>query len=210
LIDKITYGTLINYSPRGSSDLSIKSRQACGGIKHCKPAYIKNITDSLRREESKPLHEMLNMDRVLVPIPRSGLLKEDTIWPSYIIAEQLVAGGFGKSVETVLARYKAIRKSSQQFSAKDRPSVDEQLDSLIINDQLFYHKKITLVDDVLTMGRTAFACAQKIHEAYPDAEVSLFSAVRTQGLIENVAAIYDPSVGTIKYNDTTGLTNRQP
>lgn len=210
MIDKITYGSLINYSPRGQSDLSQRSRLACGGIKHCKPAYITHITDSLKREEAKPLLDLLNTDRILVPIPRSGLLKEDTIWPSYIIADELHTKGFGKSLETILSRHKPLIRSSQQMGADNRPSVQEQIDSLLVEEELFLHNKITLIDDVMTLGRTSYACAQKIHEAYPDADIALFAVVRTQGFKDNIEAIFDPSLGTISYNDNTGRTSRHP
>lgn len=210
MIDKITYGTLINYSPRGQSELSQKSRLTCGGIKHCKPAYITHISDALQREESIPLHDILNADRILVPIPRSGLLKEDTIWPSLIIAQELQQKGFGRSVNTILSRQTPLIRSSQQFRADNRPSVQNQVDSLSIEEDLFLHNRITLIDDVLTLGRTSFACAQKIHEAYPDADIALFAVVRTQGFVENIEAIFDPSIGEISYNENSGKTNRQP
>lgn len=210
MIDKITYGTLVNYSPRGQSELSQKSRLTCGGIKHCKPAYIAHITEALNRDESKLLHDFLNQDRILVPIPRSGLLKEDTIWPSLIIAEQLQNSGFGKSIETLLSRHTPLIKSSQQLGADNRPSVQDQMDSLLIEEAMFLHNKITLIDDVMTLGRTSFACALKIHEAYPETEIAVFAVVRTQGFVENIEAIFDPSIGEISYNENSGKTNRQP
>lgn len=210
MIEKITYGSLINYSPKGQSDLSKRSRFTCGAIKSCKPAYIANISESLKREEAKALLDLLNMDRILVPIPRSGLLKEDTIWPSMIIAEELLAHGFGKSIEPILSRQIPIIKSSQQIGADNRPSVQEQIESLLVKEELFLHNKITLIDDVMTLGRTSYACAQKIHEAYPDSDISLFSVVRTQGIIKDIEAIFDPSIGEISYNENTGKTNRQP
>ncbi len=211
MITRINYGTLINYSPRGQSELSQRSRNVCGGIKHCKPAYITNITDSLRREESRPLLDILNEDRVLVPIPRSGLLKEDTIWPSLIIAEELQQKGFGRSVNTILSRHTPIIKSSNQHGADNRPSVKNQFDSLLIKEDLFLHNSITLVDDVLTMGRTSFACAQLIHEAYPNiVDIAVFAAVRTQGFKDNVETIFNPSIGIISYNQNSGKTRRHP
>ena len=47
------------------------------------------------------------------------------------------------------------------------------------------------------MVRMSYACAQRLHEAFPNAEVQAFAVIRTQGLIPNAEAIVDPAVGTI-------------
>jgi hypothetical protein len=62
---------------------------------------------------------------------------------------------------------------------------------------LFVPTKITLVDDVLTRGRTSYAAARRVHEAFPEAEIRLFAIIRTQGLIPDINALVDPSVGRI-------------
>jgi predicted amidophosphoribosyltransferase len=48
-------------------------------------------------------------------------------------------------------------------------------ESLAVTNQLLGPLQITLVDDVLTMGRTAFACALRLHEAFPGAEIRIFA-----------------------------------
>lgn len=41
-----------------------------------------------------------------------------------------------------------------------------------------------------------FACAV-LHDAFPKAEKRTFAMIRTQGRVDNIEAIFDPSVGTI-------------
>ncbi len=70
-------------------------------------------------------------------------------------------------------------------------------------------KRITIVDDVLTMGRTSAACALLLQKRFPEAEIRIFAMIRTQGLIPDIAAIFDPSTGTIS-GDSDGQPHRQP
>jgi hypothetical protein len=61
----------------------------------------------------------------------------------------------------------------------------------------------------VTMGRTRYACAQRLHEAFPKAEIRAFAVIRTQGFIPDVEAIVDPAVGTIT-GYLSGKTMRDP
>ena len=64
--------------------------------------------------------------------------------------------------------------------------------SLEVDPALMPYDQITLVDDVLTMGRSAFACALKLHEAYPSAEIRTFAVVRTQGQMPDIQSLWTP------------------
>lgn len=206
----IPYGTLFNYSPRGRSERSVTSRNLCGAIKAGRPKVVEKAVAYLNRTEAENLRPFLNEDTTLVPVPRSAPLVADAIWPSKVIAEQLVQAGFGREVLPCIQRTNAIRKSSSQFNADSRPSVREQYDSLAVTPELASPTHITLIDDVLTLGRTTFACAQRLAEAYPNAEIRIFTLIRTQGFIPNVENIFDPSLGTISYNPNSGKTTRDP
>lgn len=69
--------------------------------------------------------------------------------------------------------------------------------------------RITLVDDVLTKGRTAIAAASRLEEAFPQAEIRLLAVIRTQGLVPEIVAIKDPSTGMIRYDAITNDAERQ-
>ncbi len=150
----------------------------------------------------------LNTNALLVPVPRSSLLQPHSLWPSLVIANLLVAHGYGSQVSTCLQRTKAVPKSSASYTAESRPSVSTQLDSLIVESQIITHRQITLIDDVLTLGRTSVACALKLKEVYPDIEIKLFVLLQTKGLISEIAQFIEPYVGEITYNSNTGKTTR--
>jgi uracil phosphoribosyltransferase len=62
---------------------------------------------------------------------------------------------------------------------------------------LLVPEQITLVDDVLTMGRTSFACASLLQAAFPLTKIRIFAMIRTQGMVEDIDTIFDPSVGIV-------------
>jgi predicted amidophosphoribosyltransferase len=130
------------------------------------------------------------------------------LWPAKVIADILAAAGLGASVLPCVQRVTAVRKSSSS-PAKDRPSVAEHYESLGVTPQLLRPAQITLVDDVLTQGRTMVACALRLAETFPDAQIRCFAMIRTQGFVENFEKIIDPSTGVIHYYDS-GKTFREP
>jgi len=79
-----------------------------------------------------------------------------------------------------------------------------------VTDQLIKPDQITLVDDVLTQGRMAFACAWRLHEVFPNAQIRVFALIRTQGLKPNINEIKDPDAGIITFDQSNGKTDRTP
>ena len=78
-----------------------------------------------------------------------------------------------------------------------------------VQPQLVQPTQLTLVDDVLNIGRTSYACAQRLSETFPNSEIRVFAVIRTQGLIPEIETIVDPSVGTIT-GYSSGKTMREP
>lgn len=150
----------------------------------------------LAEDAAKPLQPFLNAAVTLVPVPRSAPLAEGALWPSRVIAQVLVDHGYGGEVAPLIERISAVRKSSSSPAA-ERPLISEHRDSLVVRRDLISPEQITLVDDVLTMGRTTFACASLLQESFPDAEIRVFAMMRTQGLVPDIDALFDPSVGTV-------------
>lgn len=205
---KIEYGTFSNYSPRGNSDLSKKSRGTCGAIKAGKTSVIDSAIPHLRDAKSDVLRPFLNSDVTLVPVPRSAPLADGALWPGMVIADRLQANGFGGEVLPLIERITAVRKSSTS-PASERPLIHEHIESLQVNMELANPAQITLVDDVLTMGRTMCACAKVLSEQFPDAEIRAFAMIRTLGFVDDIEKIVDPSIGTI-IGHTSGKSHRDP
>jgi len=170
---------------------------------------IESAVPRLERSKAPALELFLNREVTLVPVPRSAPLAEGALWPSRVIADILVDAGLGREVLPCIERVRAVRKSSSS-PANERPSVAEHYQSLGIREQLMKPENITLVDDVLTQGRTMFACALRLHEAFPGAAIRSFAIIRTQGFVENIEQIVEPSTGIIRYYDASGKTFRDP
>ena len=202
------YGTFANYSPRGTSEIAKRSRIVCGNIKAGKRSQIETALPRLADPAAAVLNPFLNSNTTLVPVPRSAPLSEGALWPAKVIAEVLAEGGYGREVLPLLERVIAVQKSSSS-PAKERPLTHEHVESLRVRQDLLEPTSITLVDDVLTMGRTTYACATLLQQSLPRAEIRIFAMIRTQGMIEDIDVIFDPSVGTI-VGYPSGKTFRDP
>jgi hypothetical protein len=209
LLSELPYATFANYSPRGTLDISLRSRDICGHIKAGKAVTIESALPHLRTPAAAALAPFLSPDVTLVPVPRSAPLADGALWPAKVIADILAAAGFGGTVLPLVERATAVRKSSSSLP-KDRPSVAEHYESLAVQTQLLRPAQITLVDDVLTQGRTVFACAMRLIEAFPDAQIRCFAMVRTQGLVDNIERIIEPAAGIVRYYENSGKTFRDP
>lgn len=209
MLSSIPYGTFANYSPRGSAVVSQRSQKICGGIKAGNVGVIESALLRLKSPAAAPLLPFLNPDVTLVPVPRSAPLTAGALWPSEVIANMLKGAGLAGEVLPCIERITAVRKSSSS-PASERPLVGVHYESLSVDGQLLRPEKITLVDDVLTMGRTMFACALRLHESFPDAEIRAFAMIRTQGMIDDIEKIVDPDTGTITYYENSGKTWRDP
>lgn len=209
MLSELPYATFANYSPRGASELSQRSRNICGHIKAGKAELIRSAVPRLQGPDAAVIAPFLNPHATLVPVPRSAPLADGALWPAKVIADILAEAGLGANVLPCVQRATAVRKSSSS-PAKERPSVAEHYESLGVTPQLIRPAQITLVDDVLTQGRTMIACALRLAEAFPDAEIRCFAMIRTLGFVENFDKIVDPSVGVIHYYENSGKTFREP
>lgn len=207
---KFPYGTFANYSPRGSLPLSRRSKAITGAIKRANPEIIQSFVEKLADPAAAILAPFLNPDVTLVPVPRSAPMRDsDAVWPSRIICAALFDAGYGGAVEALIERVSAVPKSAFA-SAGERPTVQVHKASLRAQSGLLPPEQITLVDDVLTMGRTTAACAELLQEAYPSASIRIFAVMRTLGFVDEIEAVFDPCVGTIISYHSSGKTHREP
>ncbi len=208
-LSKIRFGSLLIYSPRGKSDVSLKSKDITIKIKNdSNGLIIKTLTHLKTNIEAFGLHELLTNDVTLVPVPkRNPLAPGGALWPAERICSALLQVGIGGGIEPCILRAKPIRKSATA-NYGERPSVEEHLATLACTIPTLSSKKFLLVDDVLTKGSTIFAAALTLHRVLPHVEISAFSLVRTMGLVAEVDKILDPCVGEIAYDGFA--TTRRP
>lgn len=155
LLSEVRFGALFVYSPRGRSEVSVRSRKARDVIKYDTPGMIAKAVERLLEELPRSgLSEFFGRDVTLVPVPRSAPLKDErALWPARRISEELLVRGLGREILPCLKRTKPVPKSAYAPRG-ERPGVDVQLDSLVVaaEPSLLVPGKVTLVDDFVTKG----------------------------------------------------------
>jgi len=104
--------------------------------------------------------------------------------------------GMARSALPLLKRSTAVPKSAFQQAA-DRATLQQHFDSMQVDVLNPSPTHIVLVDDIVTRGTTLLAAASRIAEAYPNAEVRAFAAVRTMSR-QDIDTMESPCVGTIR------------
>lgn len=151
-------------------------------------------------------------DVILVPVPGSAPIPAAP-WVGERLAWCLKEVGLAAEVWPVLRRCSAVRKSA--FApAGERPSVLEHYTSFGIEHAFMDRAstcgrgfvreraaplRLTLVDDVITRGRTLLAAAGRLHAAFPHAEIRAFALLRTLAPGENLCRLLDPCEGEVRW-----------
>lgn len=141
---------------------------------------------------------------VLVPVPGSASTAAKP-WVGERLAWCLRELGLAAAVWPVLRRQYAVRKSAFA-SAGERPSVLEHYASFAVERSRLGRMpslvrerlRLTLVDDVITRGRTVLAAADRLRETFPSAEIRAFALLRTLGRDEPLERMLDPCEGEVR------------
>ncbi|AFU58648.1 purine/pyrimidine phosphoribosyl transferases signature-containing protein [Candidatus Nitrososphaera gargensis Ga9.2] len=156
--------------------------------------FIANlIRDNLN---SLPFSNFFKAKPILVPTPRSSLIRPGTLWVPQRLANALAQRGLGKNVEPCLNRFKAVRKSAT--SQGDRPKAFEHYNSMEVQKIFPEPSEILLIDDIVTRGATLLGAANKLADAFPRAHIRVFAAMRTISPPDVFRSLFDPCVGNIE------------
>lgn len=207
MLSSIDYAAFLQYSPRGSSDVSVRSRRARDIIKRGDKSALEDLAKRIAvMVDEGEFENWFGGEATLIPVPRSAPLKDkDALWTPKRICEALNAEGIGSEVATCLERMVAVKKSAYQAPG-ERTTVQEHYDSFGVSQDIFAPKQtIILVDDFVTRGRTLCAATSKIADAFPGHDVRGFAMVRTVGFGE-VDTLINPFEGVINY--ANGDANR--
>lgn len=165
--------------------------------------------ESLQLDDADQVRAFIDRHTILAPIPGSAPGSERTLWPAKIICDSLHESGYGAGVIDCVRRTRSVPKSA--FAAPgERPTLATHYETFRVEPILFQPQKITLVDDVLTKGRTAFAAAMRVHEAFPEAEIRVFAIMRTQGLFPEILSFREPALGRLVLNRERTDVVREP
>jgi len=156
---------------------------------------------------------------VLVPVPGSAPAARAS-WVGERLAWCLREIGLASEVWPILQRRQAVRKSA--FApAGERPSLFEHYASFAVERGDWGRVprgltrevgsrwlRLTLVDDVVTRGRTLLAAAARLREAFPAAEIRAFALLRTLAQHEELCRLLDPYEGEVRW--ISGDARRAP
>jgi hypothetical protein len=207
LLSDIVFGSYFVYSPKGSTPISQKSRFLRDVIKFDRyvnagtplklvrgiPHLISLMKNALPGSD---LEGFCTDQPILVPAPRSAPVAKDSLYPTKLICQNMVACQLGRDFQPVLERAVPVPKAAFQ-RPEARPTVQTHFASLKVSKELGSPSSILVVDDVVTSGSMLLACVSKLQESYPDSQIRAFALLRTMSGVE-VESLVSMCVGTIR------------
>jgi hypothetical protein len=209
VIRTIEYASCYVYSPMGTGAVCERSRLLRTLLKAGDPSFIQKYACRVRQqaEDSPPLAGFFGAADVLVPVPGSTPYPAGGSWTAEHLALALLKVGLGGTAWPGLRRVRAVRKSATAAPG-DRPTVSVHYESFVLEPPTIVPKRIVLIDDVVTRGRTLLAAASRVQEAFPYSQIRAFALLRTLGLIPGVQQLLDPCRGEIRWK--AGDAHRSP
>lgn len=214
-LQSIEYGSLLAYSPRGDTAEMQRAKNVMYAIKtdgHVEnpPALMSQwIAETIKRNMAKlPFAHFFQPETILVPVPKSSLMRPGTLWAPSRIANALADRGLGAEAAPILVRTRPVEKSATSRPER-RPTPQAHYDSLAVQGTLHEPTNILLIDDIITRGSTILGSANRLADAYPQANIKALAAMRTISNTTDFKNFYDPCIGTIQLRQT-GDTLRRP
>ena len=169
------------YSPRGTGAVCEASRQLCARVKAIDPRWLPRYAGLVYRTslQHPQLAGLFAPGAVLVPVPGSAPGSEAP-WVASQLAVALRDVGLAGTIWPGLQRQFAVRKSATALSG-ERPTVHEHYQSFSVIRPPGVIRRIVLIDDVITKGRTLLAAAARMQAQFPHADIRAFALIRTWG-----------------------------
>jgi len=197
------------YVPRGEGLLSEAGHLLCQRVKTSDPRwlprYAVQVLELCARESS--FRELFARDAWLVPVPGcTPAAVESAV--AHRLAVALHALGLAHEVWPGITRRVAVTRSATAVVG-NRPSVRQHYESfsLALAPRL-PPRRIVLVDDVITKGRTLLAAAARLRGQFPHADIRAFAMVRTMGFLHRAERLLEPCVGFVHWGN--GDARREP
>jgi adenine/guanine phosphoribosyltransferase-like PRPP-binding protein len=69
-------------------------------------------------------------------------------------------------------------------------------------------RRVVLIDDVITKGRTLLAAATRLRVELPLSDIRGFALIRTEGFVQQIKHLEEPCHGVVRW--TRGDARREP
>lgn len=195
------------YSPHGEGPVCERSRLLRALLKRGNRGFVHRYARRVRYERDAGVFaDVFDGAALLVPVPGSTPWKPGMPWIADRLAQALLREGLGNQVWRGLRRAHAVHKSAIS-PAGHRPSVLEHYASFEVGGLPPPPRRIVLVDDIVTKGRTLFAAASRVREAFPLAAVQAFALVRTLERYVELRCLLRPCRGEIRWTGTDTRVN---
>lgn len=203
-LTQIVFGSLLSYSPKLDTEIAKQSRTTMSKLKNDAhlPSYNLTMTEYVAELVSNnittlPFSSLFENDPILVPIPKSSLMRRGDLWVPQRLAIELSNRGCGGDVVECIIRRMPLPKSATS-DPKDRSTAQQHFDSIGVQTNLSLNpKEILLIDDVITRGATTLGAANRLFMTFPSAKIGVFAAMRTVSYPDKFDNIYDARFGTI-------------
>jgi hypothetical protein len=193
---RVTYASCYVYSPQGTSVVCERSRLLCALLKSGDGRFIDKYVDRIQQQVAAHHHlsGFFSAADILIPVP--SCMPGGGLNVPARLADVMVRRGLGLASWRGLKRVHAVHKSA---TAQSRPTVAMHFESLRVDALDDPPQSIMLIDDVVTKGRTLLAAAARVHSAFPKARIRAFAVLRTMGLVPEVARLFEPWRGCIRW-----------
>ena len=204
LLSNLEFGSYLSYTPRGKTDIAISSKNITYNLKNEKsignpPKFMSQlVAENIKKDIDKlPFKNFFHKRVHLVPVPKSSLIKANSLWVPELIAKALSRQEMG-IFYPCLNRKIAIQKAAYSRSS-DRPKAIDHFNSLECQKTNEAPEEILLIDDVITSGSALLGSASFLNKCFPNIPIKGFAVIRTISEPDNFIKILDSCVGTITY-----------
>jgi hypothetical protein len=207
-VSSVTFVSCYIYSPHAPGWLADASRELRDRVKSSDPLWLPRYAGFVYRSSfaNRYLAALFAPDAVLVPVPGSARSGEAP-WAAFRLAAALSEVGFALPIWIGLRRRYAVTKSATAPSA-GRPTVQQHYDSFAAMPAAQPIRRVVLIDDVITKGRTLLAAAARLRVELPFTDIRGFALIRTQGLVDHIEHLAEPCQGVVRW--AGGDARREP